>query len=125
MGLPLSGVRFNLSFEVAGHPKLALAQQPSMEVRVASPGYFAAMGIPLLRGRAFERGDRAGSPQVVVLSQTAVRRFFPDEDPLGKSITVGWRRCEGKPRDGCQSVGIDGHVMEGWLTVETPPDCNN
>jgi hypothetical protein len=46
MGLPLSGTRFNLSFEVAGRPKLPLAQQPSMEVRVTSPGYFEAMSWP-------------------------------------------------------------------------------
>jgi len=122
MGLPLSGTRFNLSFEVAARPKLPLAQQPSMEVRVASPGYFEAMGIPLLRGRAFERGDRAGSPQVVVLSQTAVRRFFPDEDPLGKSITVGWGRGEGKPRAGGEVVGIVGDVKEGGLAEENPPE---
>ena len=122
MGLPLSGVRFNLSFEVAGRPKLALAQQPSMEVRVASPGYFAAMGIPVLRGRGFERGDRAGSPQVVVLSQTAVRRFFAGEDPLGKSITVGWGRGEGKPRAGGEVVGIVGDVKEAGLAEEKPPE---
>ena len=122
MGLPLSGVRFNLSFEVAGRPKLPLAQQPSMEVRVASPGYFAAMGIPVLRGRGFERGDRAGSPQVVVLSQTAVRRFFAGEDPLGKSITVGWGRGEGKPRAGGEVVGIVGDVKEAGLAEEKPPE---
>jgi len=122
MGLPLSGTRFNLSFEVAGRPKLPLAQQPSMEVRVASPGYFETMGIPVLRGRGFERGDREGAPQVVVLSQTAVRRFFPAEDPLGKSITVGWRRPDGKPPAGGEVVGIVGDVKEGGLAEENPPE---
>jgi putative ABC transport system permease protein len=122
MGMPMSGVRFNLSFEVAGRPKLPVAQQPSMEVRVASPGYFAAMGIPVLRGRGFERGDRAGSPPVVVLSQTAVRRFFPGEDPLGKSITVGWGRGQGKPRAGGEVVGIVGDVKEAGLAEENPPE---
>ena len=122
MGMPLSGTRFNLTFEVAGRPKLPLAQQPSMEVRVASPGYFEAMGIPVLRGRGFERGDRAGSPQVVVLSQTAVRRFFPGEDPLGKSITVGWRRGEGQPPAGGEVVGIVGDVKEAGLAEANPPE---
>jgi predicted permease len=122
MGLPLSGTRFNLSFEVAGRPKLPLAQQPSMEVRVTSPGYFEAMGIPVLRGRGFERGDRAGSRQVVVLSQTAVRRFFPGEDPLGKSITVGWRRPDGMPPAGGEVVGVVGDVKEAGLAEENPPE---
>ncbi|HEY3188888.1 MAG TPA: FtsX-like permease family protein, partial [Solirubrobacteraceae bacterium] len=122
MGLPLSGTRFSLVFEVAGRPKLPVAQQPSMELRVASPGYFEAMGIPLLRGRGFERGDREGARQVVVLSQTAVRRFFPGEDPLGKSITVGWRRGEGKPPAGGEVVGIVGDVKERGLAEENPPE---
>jgi putative ABC transport system permease protein len=122
MGLPLGGTRFNLSFEVAGRPKLPLAQQPSMEVRVTSPGYFEAMGIPVLRGRGFARGDRAGSRPVVVLSQTAVRRFFPGEDPLGKSITVGWRRPDGMPPAGGEVVGIVGDVKEGGLAEENPPE---
>jgi predicted permease len=122
MGLPLSGTRFNLSFEVAGRPKLPLAQQPSMEVRVTSPGYFEAMGIPVRRGRGFQRGDRAGAPQVAVLSQTAVRRFFPGEDPLGKSITVGWRRPDGMPPAGGEVVGVVGDVKEAGLAEENPPE---
>jgi putative ABC transport system permease protein len=122
MGLPLSGTRFSLVFEVAGRPKLPVAQQPSMELRVADPVYFEAMGIPVLRGRAFERGDREGARQVVVLSQTAVRRFFPGEDPLGKSITVGWRRPEGKPPAGGEVVGIVGDVKERGLSEENPPE---
>ena len=122
MGLPMGGTRINLSFEVQGRPALPLAQQPSMEMRVASPGYFEAMGIPLLRGRGFTPDDREGSTQVVVLSRSAVRRFFPGEEPLGKSIRMGWRRGEGKPPAGGEVVGVVGDVKELGLAEEYPPE---
>jgi putative ABC transport system permease protein len=121
-GLPLSGSRFQLSFEVKGRPPLPPAKQPSMEVRVASPDYFRAIGIPLVRGRGFQRGDTASSRQVVVISEAAVRRFFPGEDPLGQWITIGWGRGEGQPKAGGEVVGIVGDVKERGLAEENPPE---
>jgi putative ABC transport system permease protein len=121
-GLPLGGTRFNLSFAVEGRPPLPPAQQPSMEVRVVTADYFETMGIPIKRGRAFQEGDRDGSPQVVVLSEAAVRRYFPGEEPLGKRITVGWGRPEGKPKAGGEVVGIVGDVKDRGLAEQTPPE---
>ncbi len=118
-GLPLGGSRFNLSFEVAGRPPLSPAQQPSMEVRVATPDYFKTMGIPIRKGRGFEAGDVRASPQVVLLSESAVQRFFPGEDPLGKRITIGWRR---EPPAGGEVVGIVGDTKELGLDHENPPE---
>jgi putative ABC transport system permease protein len=59
VALPLSEVFFNLSFEVAGRPPLPPAQQPTLEVRVVTPGYFRALGIPVLAGRGFSEADAA------------------------------------------------------------------
>src|SRR5450759_2106644 len=73
MALPLSGSNFNISFSIAGRPPEAPAQEPAMEVRVATPGYFSEMGIPLKRGRGFTDDDRAGTPQVVLLAESAVQ----------------------------------------------------
>src|SRR6185295_5765964 len=50
--------------------------------RMVSPGYFNAMGIPILRGRSFTEEDRRGGPGVVILSADAARRFWPNEDPI-------------------------------------------
>ncbi len=54
----------------------------------ASPDYFRAMGIPLLEGREFDKRDREGSDPVVIISQTAVRQFFRNQNPIGKRITM-------------------------------------
>jgi predicted permease len=121
-GLPLGGSRFNLSFEVEGRPPLSPAEQPSMEVRVATPDYFRAMQIPVRRGRGFQAGDVDGAPAVALLSESAVRKFFPNEDPLGKRIVLGWRRPEGKPRAGGEVVGIVADVKEQGLAIENAPE---
>ena len=57
--------------------------------RMVSPGYFNAMGIPILRGRSFTEEDRRSGPAVVILSADAARRFWPNEDPIGRSIVTG------------------------------------
>ncbi len=121
-GLPLNGTRFNLSFEIKGRPPLPPAQQPSMEVRIASPDYFKTIGIPLVRGRGFARDDTAQSGQVVLISEAAARRYFPGEEPLGQWITLGLGRGPGKPRAGGQVVGIVGDVKERGLAEENPPE---
>jgi putative ABC transport system permease protein len=121
-GLPLGGSRFNLSFEIKGRPPVPPAQQPTMEVRVATPDYFGTIGIPVVRGRGIERSDTASSPQVVVISETAARRFFPNEEPLGQWITVGWGRAEGRPKAGGEIVGIVGDVKERGLAEEHAPE---
>ena len=120
-GLPLSGSRFGLSFEVKGRPPLPPARQPSMEVRVATPGYFGAIGIPIVRGRGFEPGDTASSRPVVVISEAAVRRYFPGEDPLGQWITIGWGR-PGGAKAGGEVVGVVGDVKQLGLAEENPPE---
>jgi len=59
------------------------------EFRVASPGYFDAMGIRLLRGRFFEQTDGPDTQQVALISEALARRHFPNKDPLGHAIQYG------------------------------------
>ena len=121
MGLPLSGMRFRISFKVEGRPDAAPGQEPTMEVRVATPTYFRTLGVPLTRGRLFTEADTAGTPRVVVLSEAAAKKFFPNEDPLGKRIDMGWTR-EDESRAGGEVVGIVGDVKELGLDEEFPPE---
>jgi predicted permease len=53
---------------------------------VVSPGYFEALGLPMVRGRAFTERDRAGAPEVAIVSETFAERAWPGEDPIGRSF---------------------------------------
>ena len=121
MGLPLSGLDFIISFEVGGRPPVPPSQQPAMQVRVATPDYFDTVGIPLKRGRGFTEDDRENTPRVVLITEAAARQFFPGEDPLGKTIKLGWGRGPGKPRAGGEVVGIIGDVKDAGLNEDDPP----
>ena len=122
MALPLSGTNFNISFSIAGRPPVPPAQEPAMEVRVATPGYFNAIGIPLKRGRWFTEDDRDGTPRVVLLTESAAQRYFPNEDPIDKTVNLGWGRGPGKPRAGGAVVGIVGDVKEAGLNEPNAPE---
>ena len=123
MGLPLSGMAFDISFEIVGHPPVPPQDQPSMQIRVATPSYFSTIGIPLKRGRVFTEDDRAGSKQVVLITESAARQYFPNEDPLGKTIKLGWgKRVKGQRLfAGGEVVGIVGDVKEQALASEDEP----
>ena len=110
--LPLSNSGFGFTFEIRGRPVVSGPSEPRAQVRVATPDYFRVMGIPLLRGRAFTAEDRAESPQVVVISEEAARRYWPNEDPIGQVITTGWGREEKGKRFGGEIVGIVGDVRQ-------------
>ena len=121
ISLPLSGSSLVLTFEVKGRPPLPPAQQPAMQVRIATTGYFEAIGIPLKRGRFFAETDRWGGPPVVLITEAAVRQYFPNEDPIGKTINLGWGRGEGKPKAGGEVIGIIGDVKDEGLAEADPP----
>ncbi|HYL78583.1 MAG TPA: ABC transporter permease [Bryobacteraceae bacterium] len=65
-----------------------LPKHGSTAMQQVTPGYFAALGIPLRRGRLFDDRDRPEAPMAAVINETAARKFFPNEDPIGKRITV-------------------------------------
>jgi len=81
-GLPSQG------FLIDGRPVPAADEVPRARVVSASPEYFDALSIALVRGRGIESADRDGAPTVAVVSQRLVERFFDGEDPLGQHVTV-------------------------------------
>ncbi len=76
-------------------------------------GYFKAMGVPLLRGREFTSRDIEGAPPVVVINETAARRIWPDEDPVGKRFKFG-----GNDDPWLEIVGVVGDIKHNGLDAE-------
>jgi putative ABC transport system permease protein len=123
ISLPLSGSSLVLTFEVAGRPPVPPSQQPAMQVRIATAGYFETLGIPLKRGRVFTNEDRAGTTPVVLITESSARQYFPGEDPIGKKIILGWGRGvgEARRRAGGEVVGVVGDVKDAGLDEADPP----
>ena len=78
------------------HPAQAPGEHRFVAYRTADPGYFSAMGIPLLRGRFFSDDERLDHDKFVVVNQELVRQYFPSEDPIGKHLRVEWRTPQGE-----------------------------
>jgi putative ABC transport system permease protein len=99
--LPFSGYNVGTRYTIDGEPPPAPGQEPAADYRVATPGYFAALGIPLSTGRTFDSRDRSTTALVAVVNRTLVRRAFGDRDPLGRRIRLGrddtapWRTIVG------------------------------
>jgi predicted permease len=117
---PLSEYNFNVGFTVDGRPVTPGARKPAVQVRVASPGYFAAMGIHLVEGRTFSGHDDARAPQVVVINRAMARAHFPGEDPVGKRVWLGW--TEDGVRRGGEVVGIVDDVRQFGLDRPSEPE---
>ncbi len=82
--LPLSGMSWSSQFKAEGWPAEKVGSQ--IVHRRADQGYFEALGVPLRRGRLLEPRDRGDAPFAVVVNETFAKRFFADEDPIGKRI---------------------------------------
>jgi len=87
--LPMADGQSNSAVHVADFPVMDGKLPPIIRVNQASPGYFEAMGIPLLEGRPFERRDHEARTGAVVVSAAFARRFWPDTSPIGKRIGPG------------------------------------
>ena len=100
--LPLGGWRMMHNMIVEGQPTVPEGQEPEVYTHEVSPGYFAAIGTPLLLGRGTTEGDTRTSPLVGVVNEAFVRRFAPDRNPLG--LRARWAR--GEPDAWMTVVGV-------------------
>jgi putative ABC transport system permease protein len=116
--LPLNGDGgSHQPFSIEGRPVLPMADQPEIDVRLISPGYLPAMHVPLIRGRDLEDFDAAGRPGAALISESLARRFWPNEDPIGKHLTLTFF-----PDVDRQVVGIVGNVKLDSLDETRPVD---
>ncbi len=77
---------FGLEFSADGHVRGPGEEDPRARFRTISPGFFAALGVPIMAGRDFNEADRQGSEPVVIVSQSVAQRMFPNEDAVNRHI---------------------------------------
>ncbi|HST79996.1 MAG TPA: ABC transporter permease [Verrucomicrobiae bacterium] len=113
-GAPLAGPGqpSNASLVIEGRPVDPQGAQPQANVEFASPEAFRLLGVPLLSGRFFTDQDNASAPQVVIISQSFARHYFPNEDPLGK-------RVAGSDKKWVTIVGVVGDIKQ--FTLDRDP----
>ena len=129
--IPLSGSHpySGMMFQVEGRAPLPMAQRPQAGGAMVSPEFFAAMGIPVLKGRIFnehdayrqtgqaaiDRGyDPHGSATAIVVNEAFARKIFPGEDPVGRTIVSG-------PNNRSAIVGVVGSIRANSLGAEPEP----
>ncbi|HXU39692.1 MAG TPA: ABC transporter permease [Blastocatellia bacterium] len=111
--LPIQG-DYLLGFNIQGRPPAAPGEDKSTNYYAVTPDYFKSMGIPLIRGRVFTDQDRKDSPRVAIINEEMAKRYFPDEDPIGKGINV-----TNGPETFREIVGIVGDVKQYGLAQPT------
>lgn len=84
--LPFASGNIGASFHIEGRAIAPGDPGPHGDIRFVSPGYFTALGIPLLKGRFFADDDRIGSQPVAIVDENLAREYWPDEEPIGKRI---------------------------------------
>jgi putative ABC transport system permease protein len=105
----------NQGFRIEGRAPYDPGQEPHAYYSSVSPDYFKAIGIPLLRGRHFTTRDTKGAPRVAIINNMMAKKFFPDEDPIGKRIQL-----TNEDEAYREIVGVAGDVKSNGLDRETP-----
>jgi putative ABC transport system permease protein len=111
--LPLGGSDVH-SFGIVGRSAWDPGDEPSGEFGVVTPQYFNAIGIPLTKGRYFTDGDGDETSRVAIINDAVASRYWPQEDPLGKKITIDFER---EPRE---IVGVVGNVRHLGIDKQEP-----
>ncbi len=101
---------------VEGQPAVPVPERPIIIVQTFTSSYRKLMQMPLIKGRFFDAHDTSDSPPVIVINQSFVRKFFPEQNPLGKRVWIGRRPAP------AQIVGVIGDVKNVSLSVPTQPE---
>jgi putative ABC transport system permease protein len=117
LSLPIEGSEWGSVFIVGDQPVPERSQLPSAAFNPISPEYIKTMRIPLLKGRFFTEADAEKSPEVVLINETMARRFWPNENPIGKRVKQGWPEWKTPWRE---VVGVVGDVKLEGVIEQTP-----
>ena len=105
-------------FNIVGNPPLPPGKSTTADYATVSPDYFRVMRIPLLRGRFFSEQDSPSNPNVAIISETLARRYFPNQDPIGRQMRFGFPPNSNVSRE---IVGVVGDVRDVALSRKPGP----
>ncbi|PYJ09357.1 MAG: ABC transporter permease, partial [Verrucomicrobia bacterium] len=118
--LPLSGTNSDSSFAIEGRDSRAEKVFPDEEIRGVTPEYFSVLQVPLLQGRFFNEGDQLDGPGVVIVNNSFAKKWFPNQEAVGKRITFsGTRKPDVK---WITIVGVVGDMRHRGLDLEPKPE---
>ena len=115
LSLPLTGAEESTDLFIEGRPRPTADQRAEADYTVVTPDYFRALQIPFLRGRQFSDRDGKDAPGVIIINEALAHRYWPDGDPLGQRLTVGFEKS---PRE---IVGIVASVKQSTLSAGARP----
>ena len=118
--MPLRGGGVQLDVKAEGKSLAVGEAAPRADLRTASPEYFRAAGVPIIKGREFGATDGPGSAKVVIINQSLANRLFPNEDPIGKRIAWTGEVLRFTPfsPDWREVVGVSGDTRDGGLDAK-------
>jgi putative ABC transport system permease protein len=118
--LPLSGTNSDSSFQIEGRDPIAEKVYPDEEIRAITPEYFSVLKVPLLQGRFFNEGDQFDGPGVTIVNQAFAKKWFPNQEAVGKRITFSDTR---KPDvKWITIVGMVGDLRHRGLDLDPKPE---
>ncbi len=112
--VPLTQNEDSLGFSIEGVPDPP-ERKLSVRFNIVGPGYFTTLGIPLTLGRDFADTDADGTPMVIVVNQAMARRFWPNQNPIGRRITTD-------DKTWYSIVGVAGDVRQMGLRADSEPE---
>jgi predicted permease len=113
--LPVTTTRLSPALP-EGQPQLPLPQRPLFNIQMSGPGYAATLRIPVLRGREFTEHDDAGAPLVAMVNETTARRYWPNENPVGKHVLLG------RIAQPIEVVGVLGDIRNVGVAADVAPE---
>jgi putative ABC transport system permease protein len=121
--LPLNGNGGSRTFLIEGRPVPPGQPKPEEQLRFVTPGYFASLRVPVLRGRDFDERDVQSAPRVAVVTRAMAERHWPGEEAVGKRIAyAGIARGQEQRPEWIEVVGVVGDVRHRGLDLESKPE---
>jgi putative ABC transport system permease protein len=114
-GLPFSGNGGSAGLILPDREIPPKGKEPVVRFETAMPNYFETIGIPLIKGRVFDERDQLNTSRVFLINQTMARRFWPDQDPVGKQIKIDDDGATGTV------IGVVGNAKQYLLEEEAQP----